>query len=722
METPDFQNRIVEFADRESLRPDFSRAARGMVAAMVPLLLGLSGHLPVESAYAVLVGINIATVDVRGAYALRFTLLLTMAIILSVSAGLGGLVASSAIAAMFAMGLIALAAGVWRHLSSDYGPTLGIASTLVFALGIHGTGGPAVGVSHLEAAFAGGLWGLLLQVVLWPFRSEHPLRRTVADTWLALASVFEAMKLEDAPERAPVYGRIFEAESAFRSVTDHTAGVLSAKAGAKGPLVGNLIALNLAAGRLATQAAALNTVFETLAQGPDFARVAPSFQPVFVALVNTSRTVALAVVSRQPRHLNTLDIRVRRLKNLLGVLTERVPARIGASPETARLGDIIALLVADLSSVEASLRLVVDRARERQAFSLELFEMDTWKLKALGASIDLNLNLDPSLVRYSLRSAVLTMAAVLALMELHLRHGYWLPFTMMVVLQPDFGSTRQKAAQRMLGTIVGSVLASAVLFLHMPTWVLLVATALTAFMFNYHLKRSYGVAVVYITLFIVLLTETGGQVDLSFTIERLSTTLAGGLLALLGAFLFWPSWERDRFPPILAKAFRANMGYLRVLLAHLHGGRPIGDDVAHARRLAEAANSGVFSSLRRLSGDPKNRQDMLDRAAALANGNQRLTRALNGVTLRMEPCPSLVGSSFIAEFGVHAGESLEALALSAERGQADRQGLDTLRRQLDLMKPDLAAVGIPEDERRRVAWIIAQLGRASTELGAMLLA
>ena len=721
MDTPAFSERIVELAERESLRPDLSRATRGMVAAVVPLALGLTGRLPVEGTYAVLVALNIAAVDVRGGYGLRFTLLLAMIVILSTGAGLGGLVAGSLPAALAAMAFVALGAGLWRHLSSDYGPSLAIATTLIFVLGLHGSGGGAVAERHLEGAVAGGLFGLFLQVILWPFRPEHPLRRTVAESWLTLANIWAAMAVVEGEVPAARERRVFEAEAAFRDAHDRAAAALDPAKGRSQALRGPLAQLNGDAADWAAQAAAFHGAAEALMRHPDFARVAPTFAPVVKALVNTSRTVAVALVSRQPRHLRTFDLRTRRLTNLLGVLRERVPARTGTSDDSARLGETIGRMVDLLRVVEAALRATTERRSDRQAFSLELFEMDTWKFQALAASIDLSLQVDPALVRYSLRSAVLTMGGVAAMLELHLRHGYWLPFTMMIVLQPDFGTTRQKAAQRLLGTVAGSAVASGLLFLQLPAVLVLAATAATAFAFNYFLRRNYGVAVVFITLFIVLLTETGGKVDGWFMVERVGTTVAGGLLALLAAFVFWPTWERDRFPPILAAALRANAGYLRPLIARVRAGEAAGPEVAEVRRAAEKANSAVFSSLRRLSGDPKNRQEMIERAAALANGNQRLTRYLTGAALQLEAAAPLPSGAYLEEFSGKATEALEALAITWETGVAHPETLDGMRKGLDQMRPNLVPDAGGDPAARRLAGTISQLGRASTELGAMLL-
>ena len=148
-------------------------------------------------------------------------------------------------------------------------------------------------------------------------------------------------------------------------------------------------------------------------------------------------------------------------------------------------------------------------------------------------------------------------------------HGYWLGLTLVVVMQPDYGSTRQRAAERVLGTLLGSVLASGLLFLNLPHAALLAAAALTAFFFALFLKRRYDVAVVFLTVMVVLLTEIGGPASWQLTFERLACTLAGGGLALLAAHIFWPAWEKDRFQPLMSEALLAGREYIKLLCSQV---------------------------------------------------------------------------------------------------------------------------------------------------------
>lgn len=712
---------LGRLADREALQPDLGRAVRGTLGFMVPLLLAVAGWLPIEVTFMAISAQNIAMVDVRGDYRFRLGLFLAMSAVLAGAAALGTLVAGQLLFAVLATGFLAVAGGLWRHLSNDYGPSLAISSTLVFLIALASTGGRDTALDHGLAALLGGLWGAALQVANWPFRPQHPLRRAVADSWVAVGDLFEAMRPGAPADRELRAQKVSEGEAALRTTLDKTFATLSPGGTRPSPLRRRLEELNLSAARLATRVVALNTALETLIEEDDFSALAPSFEPVLTALINTSRTVALAVVSRQPAHLATAEVRLRRLTNLLRVLQARVPTLTRDTATGHQLLGILRHIEAQLPDIRGGLRSTIDRADERAAFSLELFDLQTWTLRPLASALNFSRHVDRALVRFTLRLAVLTMLGTWIYKYWGLPHGYWLPLTMVIVLQPDYGSTRQRAAQRGLGTLAGSILASLLLRLHLPFAALAAATAATIFVFGYFVKRNYAIAVVFITLFVVLLTESSGPVTLAFTVERLASTLGGVALSLVAAMFFWPVWERNRLPPILAQALRANRAYLQLLTARLHDGGPYDQAAVAAKRKAEAANSAVFSSLQRLMADPRNQQDRLEQSAALTNGNQRLTRALNVVALHLTPGHPLRHPEAAAGAALLA-DTLETLAHYVETENPAPGTLAPLLAALEKISLPIPPANSSDPIAQRDHWVFTQLSRGTTELSAMLMA
>ena len=426
-----------------------------------------------------------------------------------------------------------------------------------------------------------------------------------------------------------------------------------------------------------------------------------------------ARAVALTVVSRQPSHLTSLEVRLRRLTNLLTAASTRVNARTERLPLGSNLIDILAQIERLVPEVRSAVRETIDRASERGAFSLELLDLHTWRLGTLRAALNLSPRVDRSLMRYILRLASLLVPSVLVHTWLGIPHGYWLGLTLVVVMQPDYGSTRQRAAERVGGTLLGSLLASALLFLKLPHFVLLAAAGVNSFLFALFLKRRYDVAVVFLTLMVVVLTEMGGPVDWRLTTERVVCTLAGGGLALVAAHFFWPSWEKDRFQPLMSKALLASCGYIELLCRRLRDGTGRGEELIPSKRRLESANGEIFASLRRMYSEPKNRADILQDAAAMANGNLRLTRLLNLLLLHLNSRPAPVSDPELSKWESAACHALGVLAASWD--DLDEQALEQALNQLESLNVDQSSASSADN-----AWVFTQLARASTELSAMI--
>ena len=701
---------LRRFTAREWLDPSASRALRATVVFMAPLLLATLGVISAtQGVLAAFAAHAIATLDVRGAYALRLSLLMGITGVLVGAAWLGAQ-SSSLLLAVLGTGLVALGAGAWRHGLGEYGPAVAASATLLFLIALASPRAQAPPPLCALAVLAGCLLSVLLHALAWPFLAQHPLRRAVSASWTALADLAQALPPVDETEAGQRQARVVACEHALRTALDQASQALAGSPQRARPLIRDLEALNQAAAELGTHLTALTPTLDRLMEPPGPGPMAAAFASVLASLVNTTRSLSVAVVSHQAGHLARFDVRLLRLTHLLRVLRERARARLGESPEGVHLAQVLLAMEHQLPRIRAALGTAMERSQERGPISFELFDLETWSLRPLASALNFSLRVDPALVRFTFRLAVIMMAGTAAYRFWNLPHGYWIPLCVMVVLQPDYGATRLRATQRALGTLAGSLTGSVLLWLHLPLWLLLAATAAACWAFTFYLKRDYAVAVFYITLLVVLQMEASGPVTLALTVQRLGLTLAGCALALVAALCFWPMWERNRFPPLLGEALRANQRLLERLCRNLADPAIAPGSVVQAKRKAQRANSLVFSSLNRMAGDPKVQQAGIERAAALANGNIRITRALSvGAVHASAGGTAIVGLEDMAQA---MGSALEALAAVVEGG--DPAGLAQRRVALE-------AAPLPHPGNPRIAWVNAQLERAGTELSAMLL-
>ncbi len=694
---------------------DLSRAVRSTAAFMLPLIATSAGWVHMEPAHACIAANTIALVDVRGGYALRLGLLLATSLILTLAVLLAGAGVDSLALAMVGTAVIVGLGGLWRHLSADYGPGLAVSSSLLFFISLAPPVSGTTGLGPVTATLAGALFGTLLQVLLWPIRPQHPLRRTVSESWTALAVLLEAMS----PERGTGEAAVVEKEVELRATLNRTQAVLHAAKHPSAVIFRKLELLNIAAVRLGFRIIAFKTAFSHIPREDERKALGQSLSPALDSLTNLVRSVSLAVVSRQASQWNLFEVRVKRAGRLLAAGRQQMHARISDPVAARQLSHLMEQVEKQLPIVREALEKTLDRTESGGAYSMELRDLRTLGVRPLATSLNFGGKMDPALLRHTWRAVLLALIGVVSFKLSGFPHGYWLPFTMLVILQPDFGSTRQKALQRMLGTLAGGLIASSLLWLHPPKELVLAAIAVNIGLFGYFQKRQYGIAVIFITLVVVLVMEAHQPVTLAFTLERMGSTLAGGVLALLAAFIFWPAWERARFPAIMGKALHANLAYLQLAVERLKDGGPHDEPFVDAGQKAESANTDAFSSLKRMLADPKNKQTGLQEAAALANGNQRITQALGVIALHLNDQKSL-HSSTLDEFSDLCADAYRCLISWEEKGLLPPDTDACLDRLGKLRLPEIDP-GHTDATRYREPWIFPQLARIITELGAMLL-
>jgi uncharacterized membrane protein YccC len=695
------------------LTTDANRAFRSTIAFMVPLIWFHRLGRPDIGIFVATAAQNVALTDVRGDYWLRFAVLLTITLVMAGSTWLGAVTSASLVAATLAMGTLALLGGVWRHFSGDYGPRLAVVSGLLFLIALSLPDAPQSGAHLAWLTLLGGLGGLILSMLVWFIRPQHSLRHAVAESWVAVSDLFTAMRPLTNDGGRVKNQDLGASEGTVRATLDQTAAVLQGAAKKKSDLLAHLEDVRYFAARLATRVSAFNTALDPLKARPGYAQLEPTIDSVLRALANAARSVALTVITHRPEQLTALDVRLRRCRDLLQVLDERLAAFPPTDADIVLARDLLAQINSLFPLMHTGVAETVDHGAVHSGFPLHLPELSGVSLRSLSAWINPAPEVDSVLIRYSLRMAVVTMLAVAAYKYFGIPRGYWIAFTTIVVLQPDYGSTRARAGQRSLGTVTGSLLASALLWIKLPVFALEILAAVTAFCFAYFLKRRYALAIFFVTLMLVLAMETNEPLHLSFTMGRLSSIVAGGVLALLAALFFWPRWERQQFPSVMAAAIRANRVFLSEVGTRLATGELFTGKAAQAKRRAERANSLATASLQRMLGEPASQQEHVERAAALSTCNQRITRALTVLGVQLNRSLKLGGKELTNTLQT-TGAALETLAKTLEAESAAPTG--------ESRPESPRAVIAATAEAAPADLIFTLLARINTELDAMNLA
>ena len=145
-------------------------------------------------------------------------------------------------------------------------------------------------------------------------------------------------------------------------------------------------------------------------------------------------------------------------------------------------------------------------------------------------------------------------------------HSYWLPLTAALVLRQDYGSTLQRAVARLLGTLLGLVIAIAVIDLFHPSTLVLefLTLAMTWFAFA-SVQASYMAMTVAVTGYVVYSIAISGTVTGEISGMRLVASVFGIVIAVASYFL-WPAWNWNQIWDTLRSAAQAQSHYVSKVL------------------------------------------------------------------------------------------------------------------------------------------------------------
>ncbi|MDB4906074.1 MAG: hypothetical protein JWO05_858 [Gemmatimonadetes bacterium] len=644
------------------VRPAYAGGIRAAIATVTPLLL-VSVLPPGAATWASLAGLNGALIDRGGPYRLRARTMAALAASSALAVMLGSIVAGHLVLSVIVTFAVALACGLARAWI-DVGPGFGITTlvTYAIALAIPVTTGEAI---YVRGAFilAGGMWAMILAIFLWPLRPYRPVRLRVAECYRAIARYAEAaaVPLADGEPYDPWQARSYLV--AVRAAIEAARASLALSRRGRAAESGRgerLLVLHEVSDQLFAHVIAL---LEEGDAPSDALSDAPSSSG---AAAGTRRTLA-AVLTGIAATLRAIADAVESEVDLARIPVEwPVDALRACSRSLGEIVQRIADYAATASAIIASLN-------SGDPIPAELGNIDVAEPPPEPVLFSLAAVLRPSSVvlHHALRVAIVTTTAVLLTGVLQLNHGYWVTLTAVVILQPFAATTRQKALQRVIGTILGGMVAAGLSALFHSPIAVLVLVAIFTMLCVALLPLNYGAYAVFGTPAFVLLAEASAG-DWHLARLRILNTLLGGALALVGAQLLWPGEERNRLPELAAAAIRANREFLQRAIA-LVADRGSGDlgILRDARRGVAVAALDAEDSFQRLVSEHRGPPESLEPMMAILVYTRRLAGSTAAFALSATGATRPSEAS-LAPFAHASSEVLEDLAQSVLTGSAPR--------------------------------------------------
>lgn len=234
---------------------------------------------------------------------------------------------------------------------------------------------------------------------------------------------------------------------------------------------------------------------------------------------------------------------------------------------------------------------------------LTLVSPTDWTVGPLRAQ----LNWQSPVLRHALRATIaMGCADALSHWLPWTRHPHWLLMTVAAVMRGNLEQTLARRDARILGTLVGCVLASALLWLNPAAAWLFAVLALSLSLAHGYVQRDYRITAASGALLALLqahLFTSGHQPALFAAGERLADTLIGAGLAWGFSYLL-PSWEQGRLPALVRRLLNAQAKYAHHVL-RWHQGHAQSHQRSHARREVYDVLWLLAQALERMKKEPK---------------------------------------------------------------------------------------------------------------------
>jgi uncharacterized membrane protein YccC len=615
---------LLEFKPRDV---PLAVALRNTAAVTLPLAIGVASGYPGAGLGISAGALNTMYADQPGPYRQRVRRMLIAAFAAGFSAFAGYTLGGSDTAITVAALIWGVAGGLLVALGPDAG-RVGLISMILLLVTSADPRLPADAMGPALLIAAGGILLMLLAIAAWPLQRYRPERTGLAALCRQLAA--SARRHDDPGQALPASQPLADLET-----------LLHGRDRARGDAMDALRVLGELLERIRLELLALGSAGE-MADATTCAAIERLREYTARAL----EAIANALDAGTPALASAAAL--EGFDAAMGELDSRADATLIVRAHAQALGGQLRAVTrnADWAGSRGALRLATREAALPRVL----------RQRSAVETLRANLHLSSAAFRHALRCGVCLAIAILAARHADIGRGYWIPMTCAIVLRPDFAGTFRIGLLRMVGTLLGLVLATALVHFAFANQAMRIALlALLCFGYRQLTTMHYGIGVMLLTAMIVVLLSFDGIAPADAMQARALGTGFGCALALV-AYAAWPTWEAGRVRATLADLLAANRRYLLAV---------VGDDLrvrADVRAGTRRARTNAQASIDRLRGEPGGRRTLAWSEDIFANANRLLRAAMGLEAIRQHAAP-------LPEHAV-----VEAFAHSADMALATIEG------------------------------------------------
>ncbi|GGW53336.1 putative membrane protein YccC [Winogradskyella epiphytica] len=223
-----------------------------------------------------------------------------------------------------------------------------------------------------------------------------------------------------------------------------------------------------------------------------------------------------------------------------------------------------------------------------------------------------NLSFKSTIFKHSLRLAVTVTLGHAIGLYFDFQNPYWIILTIIVIMRPSYGLTKTRSKDRIIGTLIGAVLASGIVFLIHSPYVYGVLGVLSLVIAFSMVQKNYRASATFITLSVIFIYAIL-QPDVLKVIQfRVIDTLIGAGLSYVAMRFLWPAWSFMEIGDNIKDSLKANTDFFKSIRNYYQTKGDVPTSLKVNRKEAFVQMSNLSSAFQRMAQEPESKQNNIE--------------------------------------------------------------------------------------------------------------
>lgn len=321
-----------------------------------------------------------------------------------------------------------------------------------------------------------------------------------------------------------------------------------------------------------------------------------------------------------------------------------------------------------------------------------------------------NLSFRSSIFKHSLRLSVTIMIGYVLGNLFDFQNTYWVLLTIIVIMRPSYGLTKTRSKDRIIGTLIGSAIATGIVFWVQDAYVYGVLGAVTLIIAFSMLQKNYRASATFITLSVIFIYAITQPDILTVIRFRVVDTLIGAGLSFMALLWLWPVWSFLEIRQHIENSVKANKDFLREIIHYYQQKGNVPTSYKLARRDAFLETSNLSVAFQRMAQEPRSKQKNLDKIYEMVELNHVFLSSLSSLSSYIQHRPTTAASEQFRDAAARIEEQLSIVLQLLKRQEPNRPSAGAessflqLSDEITFLKPD----GMSEERELQEAHLIVE--------------